>query len=126
MGSIAEEALKLNGVFEAAQRAADKYLSSIRRRYEEEGHLLTQEAEQFQWEQDTGTEMTEEEKPLGTEYGEEDCRLYDSGTPVRAEPSDGESRPTENGSQTEQEEKEQSPSGGWEVFRKWGSRNGNE
>ena len=29
-GSIAEAALKLNGVFEAAQRAADQYLDSIR------------------------------------------------------------------------------------------------
>lgn len=29
-GSIAEAALKLNDVFEAAQRAADQYLSSIR------------------------------------------------------------------------------------------------
>lgn len=30
VGSIAEAALKLNGVFEAAQRAADQYLRSIR------------------------------------------------------------------------------------------------
>lgn len=29
-GSIAEAALKLNGVFEAAQRAADQYLENIR------------------------------------------------------------------------------------------------
>ena len=29
-GSIAEAALKLNGIFEAAQQAADQYLSSIR------------------------------------------------------------------------------------------------
>ena len=28
-GSIAEAALKLNGIFEAAQQAADQYLSSI-------------------------------------------------------------------------------------------------
>lgn len=28
-GSIAEAALKLNGVFEAAQRAADQYLESL-------------------------------------------------------------------------------------------------
>ena len=30
-GSIAEAALKLSGVFEAAQEAADRYLESIRR-----------------------------------------------------------------------------------------------
>lgn len=29
-GSIAEAALKLNGVFEAAQRAADQYLESLK------------------------------------------------------------------------------------------------
>lgn len=33
VGSIAEAALKLNGVFEAAQRAADQYLQSIRSLY---------------------------------------------------------------------------------------------
>lgn len=31
-GSIAEAALQLNGVFEAAQRAADQYLASVTRR----------------------------------------------------------------------------------------------
>ncbi len=30
-GSIAEAALRLNGVFEAAQRAADQYLENVRR-----------------------------------------------------------------------------------------------
>lgn len=34
-GSIAEAALQLNGVFEAAQRAADQYLENIRRMTEE-------------------------------------------------------------------------------------------
>lgn len=33
VGSIAEAALKLNGVFDAAQRAADQYLQSIRKLY---------------------------------------------------------------------------------------------
>lgn len=33
VGSIAEAALKLNGVFDAAQRAADQYLRSIRALY---------------------------------------------------------------------------------------------
>lgn len=33
-GSIAQEALRLNGVFEAAQRAADQYLESARLRAE--------------------------------------------------------------------------------------------
>lgn len=32
-GSIAEAALKLNGVFEAAQAAADQYLENIRNQY---------------------------------------------------------------------------------------------
>ncbi len=30
-GSIAEAALKLNGVFEAAQKAADQYLENVKR-----------------------------------------------------------------------------------------------
>lgn len=30
-GSLAEAALRLNGVFEAAQRAADQYLENVRR-----------------------------------------------------------------------------------------------
>lgn len=34
-GSIAEAALQLNGVFEAAQRAADQYLENVRRMTEE-------------------------------------------------------------------------------------------
>lgn len=33
VGSIAEAALRLNGVFEAAQRAADQYLENIRKIY---------------------------------------------------------------------------------------------
>lgn len=32
-GSIAEASLKLSGVFEAAQRAADLYVASVKRRY---------------------------------------------------------------------------------------------
>ena len=34
-GSIAEAALKLNGVFEAAQRAADQYLENLRAKAEQ-------------------------------------------------------------------------------------------
>jgi hypothetical protein len=34
-GNIAEAALKLNGVFEAAQRAADQYLENVKRNSEE-------------------------------------------------------------------------------------------
>lgn len=34
-GSIAEAALKLNGVFEAAERAAEQYLENVRRMAEE-------------------------------------------------------------------------------------------
>lgn len=37
-GSIAEAALKLNGVFEAAERAAQQYLENIYRLAEEKGH----------------------------------------------------------------------------------------
>lgn len=36
-GSIAEASLKLSGVFEAAQRAADLYLENVRRMAEEKG-----------------------------------------------------------------------------------------
>lgn len=35
-GSLAEAALRLNGVFEAAQRAADQYLENIRHRDSED------------------------------------------------------------------------------------------
>lgn len=35
-GSIAEAALRLNGVFEAAQKAADQYLESIRLKGEQQ------------------------------------------------------------------------------------------
>lgn len=35
-GSIAEAALKLNGVFQAAERAAEQYLENIRRLAEEQ------------------------------------------------------------------------------------------
>lgn len=34
-GSIAEAALKLNGIFEAAQKAADQYLENIRQKGQE-------------------------------------------------------------------------------------------
>ena len=37
-GSIAEASLRLNGVFEAAQKAADQYLENLRRLSEEQGH----------------------------------------------------------------------------------------
>lgn len=36
-GSIAEASLKLSGIFESAQKAADLYLENIRRRAEEAG-----------------------------------------------------------------------------------------
>ena len=36
-GSIAEAALKLNGIFEAAQKAADEYLLSVKAASKEEG-----------------------------------------------------------------------------------------
>lgn len=32
-GSIAEAALKINGIFEAAQAAADQYLENVKRNY---------------------------------------------------------------------------------------------
>lgn len=37
-GSIAEAALRLNGVFEAAERAAQQYLENVRRLAEEQDH----------------------------------------------------------------------------------------
>ena len=37
-GSIAEAALRINKVFEAAQQAADQYLENLRRLSEEHGH----------------------------------------------------------------------------------------
>ena len=37
-GSIAEASLRLNGVFEAAQKAADQSLENLRRLSEEHGH----------------------------------------------------------------------------------------
>ena len=37
-GSIAEASLRLNGVFEAAQKAADQYLENLRQLSEEHGH----------------------------------------------------------------------------------------
>ncbi len=37
-GSIAEAAMKLNGVFEAAQAAADQYLENVRRLAQEREH----------------------------------------------------------------------------------------
>ena len=37
-GSIAEAALKLNGIFEAAQKAADQYLENIRQKEQETDH----------------------------------------------------------------------------------------
>ena len=37
-GSIAEASLRLNGVFEAAQKAADQYLENLRRLSAEHGH----------------------------------------------------------------------------------------
>lgn len=43
-GSIAEAALKLNGVFEAAQKAADQYLENVRRLAENAGAGKAEEA----------------------------------------------------------------------------------
>ena len=37
-GSLAEASLRLNGVFEAAQKDADQYLENLRRLSEEHGH----------------------------------------------------------------------------------------
>lgn len=37
-GSIAEAALRLNGVFEAAERAAQQYVENVRRLSEEQNH----------------------------------------------------------------------------------------
>lgn len=45
-GSIAEAALKLNGVFEAAQRAADQYVESVRLAQEAKRNEIAHDAEQ--------------------------------------------------------------------------------
>ena len=45
-GSIAKAALQLNGIFEAAQRAADQYLENVKQRYEE-GVPLKKDASEF-------------------------------------------------------------------------------
>ena len=44
-GSIAEAALKLNSVFETAQKAADEYLSSIKHRSSEAAEAVINEAD---------------------------------------------------------------------------------
>lgn len=44
-GSIAEAALKLNGVFEAAQRAADQYVESVRLEQEAKRSEIAKNAE---------------------------------------------------------------------------------
>ena len=36
-GSIAEAAIKVNEVFESAQRAADQYMENIKRKYRDQG-----------------------------------------------------------------------------------------
>lgn len=41
-GSIAEAALRLNGVFEAAEQAAQQYLENVRRLAEEQAHEKTE------------------------------------------------------------------------------------
>lgn len=41
-GSIAEAALRLNGVFEAAEKAAQQYLENVRRLAEEQTHEETE------------------------------------------------------------------------------------
>lgn len=41
-GSIAEAALRLNGVFEAAEQAAQQYLENVRRLAEEQTHEKTE------------------------------------------------------------------------------------
>lgn len=43
-GSIAEAALRLNGIFEAAQQAADQYLYNLQSKTQEASHDEDQEA----------------------------------------------------------------------------------
>lgn len=56
-GSIAEAALRLNGIFEAAQKAADQYLYNIE--LLKEGKLSLEE-EEYEWEK----HLDEEEEPF--------------------------------------------------------------
>lgn len=46
-GSLAEAALSVNGVLEAADAAAKQYLENIRRQVDEEGQRLLQETRQY-------------------------------------------------------------------------------
>ncbi len=51
-GSIAEAALRLSGVFEAAQRAADQYLAGVKQRAERPVHEQTRSEEERPWQND--------------------------------------------------------------------------
>lgn len=76
-GSIAEAALRLNGIFDLAQKAADQYLENVKRLYE--GDLLDSEIRERldDIEEEDGWEMPEEsaerppaEEPAGEAAGE--------------------------------------------------------
>ena len=66
-GSIAEAALKLNGVFEAAQKAADQYVASVCASYDEI-ELRTAEANR-ECEQIISRAHEEAERIIGTQIG---------------------------------------------------------
>lgn len=104
-GSIAQASLQLNGVFEAAQKAADEYVESVRAKYDkeldervlgakaqeawEELYLLSQElcesaervrdilSAEFPGHQDTGVQEHGEEEEKKTEDCTEDRISHD-------------------------------------------------
>lgn len=84
-GNIAEAALRLSGVFEAAQKASDQYLESIRKKHEETESRCTQleetsraRAEQLEQESKAQAERlvaeAEEKARALTEETEAKCR----------------------------------------------------
>lgn len=62
-GSIAEAALRLNGIFEAAQQAADQYLMNIRKLGEVEQHMLGVQEPDETKQQQLPDRKTDETKP---------------------------------------------------------------
>ncbi len=87
-GSIAEAALRLNGVFEAAQAAADQYLDSVRAMHgvaveREEGYDWEAPGEDpEEWSEETEPEELEDGEDLGKEMKTE------KGLKEKAEPGE--------------------------------------
>ena len=87
-GSIAEAALRLNGVFEAAQAAADQYLDSVRAMH----GVAVEREEGYDWEApgEDPEEWSEETEPEELEDGEdlEKEMKTEKGLKEKAEPGE--------------------------------------